>query len=240
MINTSTHFKLRLVGAWSAIAYIVLLSIGFWLLADFIPAHSPTATAEEIAQLYAENRTGIRIGMILEMFAAMAYIPLTACIAYYISRVEGHVGMLTITQALSGMGNVCLTFYPAMWWLIAAFRPDQSPEIIRLLNDAAWLQFVGGITIFYPILWTIAIASFLDKSATPFFPRWVGYLNLWYTFVFVPGLFIFFVKTGPFAWDGLLAFWLPLFIFGSWFVVMYYCLRRAVAIERAEAAGGAP
>ena len=233
MIDNQMHLRFRTVGAWCAIFYPLLFGLGMWLLADMIPPHSPTASANEIASIYTEYRLGIRMAMILVMFSAFCYVPLTAVIAYYISRIEGHVGVLTITQGLGGMGNVCLTFYPAMWWMITAFRPDLSPELLRFGNDAAWLQFVGGLTIFYPILISMALASLADKDPDPIFPRWFGFFNLWLVVLFLPGLVIFFVKTGPFAWNGILAFWLPLTVFILWFLVLFHSLRRAIAKDAA-------
>lgn len=228
MISAKAQKNIELFSLWCGIAYVVLIFIGFWLLAGFLPPHSPYAEAAEIQKFYDANRSGIRAGMVLEMFAAAAFIPFTAVMAHYIAQVEGKVGILTISQIMGGMGNVMLTFYPAMWWLIASYRADIPPDILRFANDAGWLQFVGGLTPFYPILISIAVTAFVDRRPVPLFPRWVGYLNLWITVLFWPGLIIFFVKSGPFAWNGLLAFWLPLFVLGLWFAVMTYWLRRAV------------
>jgi len=33
-------------------------------------------------------------------------------------------------------------------------------------------------------------------------------------------------KTGPFAWNGIIAFWIPLAIFGTWFFVMAWVMLR--------------
>ncbi|HTK67380.1 MAG TPA: hypothetical protein VL595_33710 [Pseudonocardia sp.] len=30
-----------------------------------------------------------------------------------------------------------------MFWQIAAYRDDTSPELVRLLNDMVWVPFVG-------------------------------------------------------------------------------------------------
>jgi hypothetical protein len=115
-----------------------------------------------------------------------------------------------------------------MWWLIAAFRPDRPPEITQMLDDTAWLQWVGGLTIYYPAVLTVAVAAFLDKSKEPAFPRWFGYLSFWMAIVLLPGQAIFLFKTGVFAWNGLFSFWLAFAAFGAWFPIAFWLLRRAV------------
>lgn len=129
------------------------------------------------------------------------------------------------------MGAVCmavLTFYPPMWWLISIYRLDRSAELILMLNDAAWLQWVGGLTIYYPTVATIAVAAFLDKSPEPAFPRWFGYANIWLIVLLLPGQLIFFFHDGPFAWNGLIAFYLAFTVFAMWFPVAFWLLRKAV------------
>jgi len=50
--------------------------------------------------------------------------------------------------------------------------------------------------------------------------------------IFVTGAPVLFVKDGPFAWNGLLAFWAVLLIFGGWVLVSFaYVLREAQTIE---------
>lgn len=38
------------------------------------------------------------------------------------------------------------------------------------------------------------------------FRRWVGYLNIWAALLLAPAVLIYFFKTGPFAWNGILVF----------------------------------
>lgn len=176
-MNRRVHTRIQLFGTWCSLFYVTALVIGWWLLAGYLPPHAPSAGAEEIAFYYQQDAVMIRLGMIFVMFGAAAYIPFTAVVAQQISRIEGGVGVLTISQVMGGVGNVFLTFYPAIWWVVASFRPDRAADMTQLLNDAAWLQFVGGLTPFLPILVSIAVASLADDSDEPTFPRWCGYFN---------------------------------------------------------------
>jgi hypothetical protein len=62
----------------------------------------------------------------------------------------------------------------------------------------------------------IAVAILLDRSPRPVFPRWVGYLNLWVPLSCFPAFLIYFFKSRPLAWQGILVFYLGLATFGAW------------------------
>ncbi len=49
-----------------------------------------------------------------------------------------------------------------------------------------------------------------------------------------PGLIMPFFKTGPFAWDGLIAYWIPAFVFGGWFYFMAYHMIKAINRQTPE------
>ena len=232
MNNVNT--KVLMFGAWAALLYPGLLIIGWWLMAGFVPPPEPTASAQEIVGYYTAHTTAIRAGMVVTMFGAVMTMPMGATAAHFIRRIEGFVGPLTMLQIMGAVGLAVLTFFPCMWWLTALYRLDRLPEITRMLSDGAWLQFVGGLTIFYPMVFTLAIAAFLDKNEPRFFPRWFGYVNFWLIMLLLPGQMIFFFHTGPLAWNGLIAFYLAFVVFGLWFVVSFQVLRKATLRVRAE------
>jgi hypothetical protein len=233
-VDRKVNVNVLMFGAWAALLYPGLLILGWWFLADFVPPPKPTAGAQEILDHYHSHTTRIRAGMVIVMFGAVMAMPLGATVAYFIRRIEGFTGPLTLLQVMGAVGMAVLTFLPAMWWLIALFRLDRSAELTQTLNDVGWLQWVGGLTIYYPTIVTMAIAAFIDKSKRPTFPRWFGYLNLWLFVLLLPGQMIFFFKTGPLAWNGLISFYLAFVVFGLWFPVAFYVLRKAVRGVRTE------
>jgi hypothetical protein len=224
--------RIDLFGVWSFMLYPLLLTLGWVLIAGFVPPHSPAADAVSIAALYQTHSVRIIVGMVITLFAAMFLIPLTGLITKYIYRAEGAVGVLTVSQFLGGFALVLFTFLPAMYWIAAAFRGDRMPEIVQMANDMAWMLLVGGFTIYIPVLYSIAYVALNDKSAKPVFPRWIGFYNLWTFLLFLPGQLLYFFKVGPFAWNGIIAFWIPIGVFGGWFLAMFYVLRRAVLEDR--------
>ena len=217
-MNLSLERKALKFGGWSAIIFSLCIGTALLLVLGWVPPTPPTATENEIFGLYQQHYLRIRSGMILIMLGAGFIIPFTSAVSALIARVEGGFGMLSGTALVSGFAIAVLTFLPALVWLIAAFRPDRNPELLYLLSDSAWLIFVGALFITYPFFIVRAIACFAEKGENRVFQRWFGYFNAWIAISFLPGQLLFFVKTGPFAWDGLLSFYLPFGAFFLWLV----------------------
>ncbi len=114
---------------------------------------------------------------------------------------------------------------------VAAFRPDRAPELTVTLTDLAWILFVTPIGPFIAQNLAVAGAVLTDRASTPVFPRWVGYANLWIALLFCPAGLAYFFKGGPFAWQGIFAFWLGLVMYSAWLVVMFITVRRAIRTE---------
>ena len=220
--------KAQLFCAWCGVGFLVLFSIGWWFIAGYIPPMSPAMSANEVAAFYQENTGLIRLGMVITMFSAALSAPWVAVIAVQIKRIEGEFPALTYALLVAGAVGVVVLVVPPMVWTTAAFRPERDPELIMLLNDFGWLFFVMTFSPFFIQNLVIGLAVFSDKADAPVFPRWVAYFNIWVAILLIPGGLITFFKTGPFAWDGILAFWLPLLVFFGWFLVMFPLLLKAI------------
>lgn len=57
--------------------------------------------------------------------------------------------------------------------------------------------------------------------------------SLWVA-VLLPASMILFFKSGPFAWTGVIGFWIPAVVFGTWYLVMTPLLLRAIKQEADE------
>ena len=228
MLTPQARLTLLSRTSWSGYIYIALLMAGIWPLARFFPSQPPGWSPAQVAQYYAAHRDGIRTGMVLVLLGSMFYVPWTAILAQLIARVEGRPGILTYCQIIAGGCNVLLTAYPAGYWLLAAFRPERDPQLIQLINDISWSQFLGVITPFYFVPISIAYAALADQADDPIIPRWAGWFNIWFEISLLPLVVIFWFHAGPFAWNGIFGFYLPFFIFFVWFFVMTWTIRRAL------------
>jgi hypothetical protein len=217
--------KLQLFGAWSSLIYCFLFGVG-WLFFNggMFPPHSPSATEAEIVAIFQAHPMRIRLCMVSIMFSAMFMLPFAGTLGSQIARIEGGAGVLTYVAVLSAFANAIFTFYPPIWWLVISYRPERFGAITYFMNDAAWLQFVGALALFVPIVLAQGVAAFIDKSDDKIFPRWSGYFCMWVFFLELPTTLIFFFYDGPFAWNGIIGFWLPAIVFFSYFLVTFYLM----------------
>src|ERR1700712_5085124 len=196
--------KRAMYGVWSALAFFLLWFIGFVLFARWIPPIAPSAGADTIAVLFQERSVPIRIGMVLMSMGTVFYLPWTMVLAGLIKEIEGRSYFLSGTQLAAGVMSAMTFFLPAFLWTTAAFRPERNPEITQALVDLGWLFFITPIAPFILQYVVLAVAILADKRAQPAFPRWAAYLQVFVSVSFMPALLAFFMKSGPFAWNGLL------------------------------------
>lgn len=219
--------------AWSGIACIVIFFVGFWLVAGFIPPPPPTLTGEQLAQLFTDDAVRIRLGMIISLMASALLASWSAAVTAQMLRMKRRVAVLAYTNLAVGALFVLEFIISLIIWESMTFRP-RDPQVLLAMNDTAWLLFVAITST--PILQTLSIgtAIFLDtadNNPNPVLPRWAGYLNFWVAMLFLPGSITVFFHSGPFAWNGILVWYLPLTAFAVWMVVMSILVLRAVAAE---------
>ncbi len=214
---------------WTGPALVAVLVIALIPLARLIPPPSPAAGREEIAAFFAANTTGIRVGCVLMMLFFTFFATWSAVLIGWVRRSE--IGTPVITYACLacvGAGTVFFTVAP-LTWAVAAFRPGEyEAETVRTLNDWAWFGILFSWPPFAVFCALVALAVFTDRHERPVFPRWVGYYNAWEAFFLCPFFLIAFFKTGPFAWDGVVGFYLPTAGFCVWLLVMTLVLFRTI------------
>lgn len=225
----------QLICAWAGPLCLVLFIIGMWPLAQFFPPLSPSDSANDIATIYRANPVAIRFGILLMLTSAAFQGPFAAAISIQMRRIEGKNPIMSYVQLGAGAVAMLVVSIPMMLFAATAFRPERMPEITQALNDVSWLLFLmpfgpAGIQSL-----AIGLAVLSDKNVKPIFPRWVAYYNFWVAFLYLPGGFIMFFKTGPFAWNGFIGFWIPAITYFIWLVLMCPVLIRAIRAEAAEA-----
>lgn len=226
--------RLQRIALWCGIASLTLFGVFFGLLAGLIPPLSPTSTAAQIASVLTEHKLRIRLGLALTILSVAFFMPFLAVMCLRLRRIEGRWGVLSVTQIFAGTVFVPGFMFPMMVLATATFRPEQRPvEITQALNDVFWLMFVGIVGTLVIQSAVLAIGAFADTCEPRVFPRWFGYLNLWYLVLATPGGAVMLFNDGPLAWNGVFAFWIPLVAFGFWIIATVVVMLRSIAAEEA-------
>jgi hypothetical protein len=212
----------------------VFVLFGGILAAGWIPPIPPSENATEVAHYYATHANGIRTMAVMVMFGAGLTIPFAALMATHVRRMEGPFAPLFAVNLIAGGAGVVAIFMPAMLLGAAAYRPERMPELTQALNDLAWVPFImnGPPAIAQAVSFGVAVLG--DKSDRPAFPRWLGFYNFWVAFCFLPACILVYFKTGPFAWNGLLSFWLAATVFGTYFVIMGVMFIKAARVVESD------
>lgn len=235
-----THKWAHLTCTHSALALCVFMGIAL-LMIGWVPPPSPALSAEQTALMFRDNANSVRFAALMMLLGGTFYWLFSVAVFEQMKRMESpHSHPLATAQLVCSTGTVLAIVLPAMLWLVAAFRPERSPEVTQLAYDLSWMMFIGMIppALFQVLL--LALCVFLARPGQQVFPRWFGFFNVWIATAFMAGEFVGFFQHGPFAWDGVIAFWLAAVTFFGWVLLTWWLVFRAVlampvAAERPEA-----
>lgn len=218
---------------WCGPALVVILGIGF-LLAGFVPPPSPSDGPSQIADFYAGGEDRRRIGIILLSVGGALFLPFGVAVATQLRRIEGPGSPMASVQLGAATITAGTTMIYTFVMLAIMFRAGRDPEATLALSDLAWVPFIG--------LWApgalqasataIAVLSDDRPEGQRILPRWVGWLSAWMAFTSLTGSLVPFFMDGPFAWDGLIAFYLAAGVFLGWYAAVFFAIRQATAVPR--------
>lgn len=222
------HLTLQRLCVWSGPVFLLLYVLAFGGLARYLPPQPPTMALADLVSFYRDNQFGIRAGQLLGLIFSTLLFPWFGIISLQIAKAEGKVPILALMQF--GGGVLLIVFFQvcSMIWITATYRVDMDPLTLRSFHDAGWLFFVMVFPAYVMQLLCIGLAGFLDKRPTPIFPRWVAYFNIWVGLGGAGGGLAVFFYSGPFAWNGVIGFWVPVILFAVWLCVMVPFLLRNV------------
>lgn len=213
---------------------------GFWGLMGYcVPPLPATLTPAEMADLFKTNAGQIRAGMVGAMTFAPTYMIWGLGIAKVMETLEGNNRVMSILQ-LWGAGLTVIPVYMCCIFILAGtYRADTlDPSIIQLMYDMSWLT----ISVSYSVttMQMIAMgASFLaDKRTTPLVPKWLCWYSIWGGTMFLAEDLMPFFKSGIFARNGLMNFWVEYSIYFFYMLFVTYYLYKAVARLEREVESG--
>lgn len=221
---------------WSGPVFVVLYSAGM-LIGGLFPPTQPTASAVDVAQFFVDHRIGIAVGTILMCFGTGFLGMFIAAVAVQMRRTEMGAPLMTYAGLASAIFvAIDASLIPTLWAVCAYRAGEMQPDTVRMLNDIAWFMFLfpwqlgGGV-------WFIAVALAIlrDKSPQPVYPRWLGFASLWFFVLTFPAGTIVFFKIGPFAFNGIIAFYIPLTALFIWIIALTTETLKAFKRQAAQA-----
>lgn len=225
---------------WWGVAFMVIFGIAWLFLLEMVPPPPATLNPTEIAAYYQEHAGKIKFGAVIASWVSACNVPFSLVIAFQLARMEEGKPVWSVLSLCSGcLMSMFLVFPPIIWGTIA-FDPFRMPEITAALNQLANLTLVttDQFYIFQMVaIWVVAMRAKPDPLAA--FPRWLGWMNLWIGVLFEVGAPSFMFKTGPFAWNGFIVFWLPFTFYFFWMALMYIMMFRALRLQEEAALRGA-
>jgi hypothetical protein len=219
---------------WSGLSLVLMTIVGFAWLMHMVPPHSPTDSAEQTLAWVRANQTSILIGAALVTFFWSFWVTWGAPLILYIRRME-RAPLLTFASLACVGGGSAVIISIAVAWTVMAFRAENA-LIVQLFHDFGWFGFLYTWPPFGLFMLFIAAAIFRDVNPRPTLPRWLAYYNLYAAIAMFPASLMGLFKTGPFAYNGLLAFWVVAIDFFLWMVVMSVMLLKAISADQRRAA----
>ena len=217
-MDQKTSLRYQLLAASCGPAFLVTFVFFWGVLGHNIPNPSPALSAVDLAARYAHNTGQIRLGFIVSLITVVLYMPWSAYISARMAKIEGGYPVLANLQLLGGGLTVMVVSFSATFWAVAAFRPERNPELIQLLTDTGWLviDLCYACTTLQMVALALCILSDKKGKANPIMPNWVCYLTIFCAVSFFPASLTGVLKTGPFAWNGVMSYYFPYFCWLIW------------------------
>ena len=232
--NAIDPFLMRLC-IWTGVALVAMTVVGFGWFLGYVDPPSPSISAADFLLRVQANQMSMLIGCAVCTFFWSFWVTWAAPILIYIRRME-RAPLLTYASLANVGGGAAVITTIAVSWTVMAFRAEDA-LIVQAFNDLGFFLFLYTWPPFAIWMWIIAIAILRDINPEPTFPRWVAFYNLWAGLLMAPASLMGLFKAGPFAYNGLLAFWLVAIDFFLWMLVMSVVMFRVVAEDERRIKG---
>ncbi len=223
---------------WSVVGFFVLFLIGTIPMMQFVPPPSPQLDGAELLARYEDNLLVLRAGILVCIIAAILYVPWSTMIGFQLARLEGKSAVLSVTSVGAGVVNSVAFLIPYIIWAAAFYRPERDSDLILLLNDVTWLEFVIAFSPFMLQLICVGLVGLRYNEKQQVIPRWFSFFSLWVAILVTPGGLALFFYDGPFAWNGILGFYLVLVAFGAYMLAAFSVFRKAILNHKFAIASG--
>lgn len=218
---------------WSIPIFYNVFGLIFFFLARLMPPPSPGLTQAGIVAFIHDHASNIRIAMVLLALTLGTASLSSGLIVVQMRRMSGPGPVLAYAY-LAALAVAALPgcLFCGFMFALAAFRPDRDPRLLVLLYDMGLLSFVGSLGCFVVQYLVFAAAIFLDKR--DIFPKWLAYMSIWGLVTELVAAPCWIFRTGPYAWNGAIAFYLGTIIFVVWEICLVVLLYKTIKRQPAD------
>lgn len=207
-------------GLWCNWIFVLLTAIGWLGIAHFYqPARADLGLDATKAWFSETHHWQTIIGCSLFYIAAGILTPGSIMFGVMLAKIEGRWPVWSLTTAVCGVFISLIVFLNACAWIVSAYRKETGSDVVQAFSDWAWFAFLLGWIYLAIEMLATGVVELMDHRPEPMIPRWFT----WLTFAGAATLFFAagpaFLKSGPFAYHGLLAFYLPVVIWGAYITV---------------------
>ncbi|HEX5786108.1 MAG TPA: hypothetical protein VFY35_15370 [Burkholderiaceae bacterium] len=222
---------------WWGLIFMYIFGFALWGLLHMMPPPPATWSAEQVAQFYLTNASDIKLGAMVAGWTSGFMIPIASVIGLQIARLESGLRPWGVVAVGSGVTMAIPLILPPLFWGVAAYTPTRAPEITAIMHELGTLTLVTTDQWYIFMMVALGVVSLSHKGpvgpSNPF-PRWMGYFTLWAAVAFEVGAVAFVTKSGPWAWNGVIVYWMPLTVFGAWVTAVSFTMLRALKHQAQE------
>lgn len=203
-------------GAAAGAIAVILFVAGALVIGELPDSDAPGA---EVAAFYDDKRTQIQVASAINAASAPFLVWFLATVAS-LSR-TGVPGARRAGAVAFGCGVIFIALFLADVTSLAvgALRPENmaaAPELAAALRDFEWLAMGMAAPVAATALAAFAVLVLRDKAI---WPDWVGWLAVIAAPAYALRVGTLFTTEGPFAADGILGLYVPVFAFAAWTLV---------------------
>ena len=225
------------LGLWCNFAFVALTVVGWLGIAHFwAPAHADLGLDATKVWFSETHRWGTIIGCSIFYIAAGLLTPGSIAFGIMLSKIEGRRPLWSITVSVCGIFISLIIFFNCCAWIVAAYRPETGADVIQSWYDWAWMGFLLGW--FYLAIEMVATGAveLMDDRPEPMIPRWLSWGTIFGALALVGAAGIALFKSGPFTYHGLLGYYVPLVVWGTYLVLTTAYMLKALRRESATTA----
>jgi len=188
---------------------------------SFVVGLKPTppkldAGALPIASYIVQNVDAVRVQVLLNTLAMLAFLWFLGSVRAGLRSAEGGAGRVSAVASGGGLVGATFVLLAQVFAAAATLQPAQTPVFLtRTLIDLESLSIGIGASAFAVFFLAVGVASLMDGGL----PKWLGWLSVFAALVAAVGVVTGFSNHGIFAADGAFGFWVRYAVFVVWIAI---------------------